>query len=47
MSIYLYEHTYAYPISMSIFKRLNRLDLEIHEVSHQECIAINGYVIFH
>jgi hypothetical protein len=31
---------------MSIFERLSRLDLEIHEVSHQECLVINGDVVF-
>jgi hypothetical protein len=39
MSNYSYEHTC--PISMSIFKRLNRFDLKIHEVDHQEYIAVD------
>jgi dTDP-4-dehydrorhamnose 3,5-epimerase-like enzyme len=32
MNTYSYEHTHIYPISMTISKRLNRLNLEIHEV---------------
>jgi hypothetical protein len=24
------------------FERLNRLDLKIHEVGHQECLAVDG-----
>jgi hypothetical protein len=39
-----YEHTYAHPISMSTSKRLNRLDLEIHKVDHQERFAVDGDV---
>jgi hypothetical protein len=34
MSTHSYEHMHAHAILMSIFKRLNRLDLEIHEVGH-------------
>jgi hypothetical protein len=33
-----YEHIYAHPIPMRIFKRLSRFDLKIHEVGHQECL---------
>jgi hypothetical protein len=29
---------------MSTFKRLSRLDLEIHEVGHQERLAVDGDV---
>jgi hypothetical protein len=29
---------------MSIFERLNRFDLEIHEVGHQERFAVDGNV---
>jgi hypothetical protein len=32
MNTYSYKHTHIYPISMTISKRLNRLNLEIHEV---------------
>jgi hypothetical protein len=32
MSIYIYKYTYIYPILMSTYKKLNRLNLEIHEV---------------
>jgi hypothetical protein len=32
---------------MSTFERLSRLDLKIHEVGHQECLAVDGDVIFH
>jgi hypothetical protein len=39
-----YEHTYAHPTSMSTSKRLNRLDLEIHKVDHQERFAVDGDV---
>jgi hypothetical protein len=31
---------------MSIFERLSRLDLKIYEVSHQECLAVDGDVVF-
>jgi hypothetical protein len=41
MSTHLYEHMYAYPIPMSISKRLSRLDIEIHKVDHQERIAVD------
>jgi hypothetical protein len=33
-SIQPYKYTYVYPIPMNTSERLNRLDLEIHEVSH-------------
>jgi hypothetical protein len=35
-----YKYTYAYSTSMIIFERLNRFDLEIYEVGHQDCLAI-------
>jgi hypothetical protein len=34
MSTHSYEHTYTHATLMSTSKRLNRLDLEIHEVGH-------------
>jgi hypothetical protein len=47
MSTHLYEYIYAHPIFMSIFERLSQLDLEIHEVDHQKCIAVDGDVASH
>jgi hypothetical protein len=47
MSTHLYKHTHAHPTLMSISERLGRLDLEIHEVNHQECIAVDRDVAFH
>jgi hypothetical protein len=43
-STHPYKHTYAQHIHMSTFKRLSQLDLEIHEVGHQERIVVDGYV---
>jgi hypothetical protein len=40
-----YEHIYS--ISMSTFERLSWFNLEIHEVGHQERLAIDGNVISH
>jgi hypothetical protein len=40
-------NTDVYPIFMNISERLSRLDLEIHEVSHQERLTVNGDVVFH
>jgi hypothetical protein len=34
MIIHPYEYMDTYSTSMSIFKRLSRFDLEIHEVGH-------------
>jgi hypothetical protein len=42
MSTHPYEHTHAHLTSMSTSERLSRLDLEIHEVGHQEHIAVDG-----
>jgi hypothetical protein len=39
-----YEHTYAQLTSMSIFERLSWIDLEIHKVNHQECLAVDKNV---
>jgi hypothetical protein len=41
MSIHPYEHTYAYLIPMISYEKLNRLNLKIHKVDHQECFALN------
>jgi hypothetical protein len=43
-STHLYEHMHAHPIPMSTSERLSRLDLEIHEVGHQEHLVVNGDV---
>jgi hypothetical protein len=47
MSIHPYEYTHAHHIPMSTFERLSRFDLKIHEVGHQECLAVDGDVVFH
>jgi hypothetical protein len=47
MSTHLYEHIYAHPTFMSTCERLGRLDLEIHKVGHQECLAVDGDVVSH
>jgi hypothetical protein len=43
MSTYSYEHTHT--ISMSTSKRLSWLDIEIHEVGHQERLAVGGDIV--
>jgi hypothetical protein len=47
MSNYPYEHTHAHPISISTSERLSQLDLEVHEVSHKERLAVDDDVAFH
>jgi hypothetical protein len=47
MITYFYEYIYIYFISMSIFKRLSRFDLEIHKVGHQGDLVVNGDIISH
>jgi hypothetical protein len=47
MSTHPYEHTHAHPAPMSTSKILSWLDLEIHEVNHQECLAVDGDVASH
>jgi hypothetical protein len=32
---------------MGTFERLGRFDLEIHEVGHQERLAVDGNVAYH
>jgi hypothetical protein len=44
MSTHPYKYTYTQIIHMSIFKRLSRFDIEIHEVGHQERLIIDGDV---
>jgi hypothetical protein len=45
MSTHHYEYTYEHPTSMSTSERLNRFDLEIHKVGHQERIAVDEDVV--
>jgi hypothetical protein len=47
MSTHPYEYTYVHSTPMSTSKRLSRFDLEIHEVSHQERLTIDGGVTSH
>jgi hypothetical protein len=47
MSIHLYEHTYIYSTPMSISERLSRLDIKIHEVDQQECLAVDEDIVSH
>jgi hypothetical protein len=47
MSIYSYQHMYAHLILMSTSEKLSQLDLEIHEVGHQERLIIDGDVGSH
>jgi hypothetical protein len=44
MSTHPYKYTYAHPIYMSTSKRLGQFDLEIYEIDHQECLAIDEKV---
>jgi hypothetical protein len=46
ISTHPYEYMYAHTIPMSIFKRLSR-HLEIHEVDHQECLAVDRDIASH
>jgi hypothetical protein len=47
MSTRPYEHKHVHPIPMSTFERLSQLYLEIHEVGHQERLAVDGDVASH
>jgi hypothetical protein len=47
MSTRSYKYTHTYPISMSTSKRLRRLDFEIYEVCHQECLVVDEDVVFY
>jgi hypothetical protein len=38
---------YTHFTPMSIFKRLCRLDFKIHEVSHQERIAVDRDIVYY
>jgi hypothetical protein len=41
---HLYEYIYTHITPMNISEKLNRLDLKIHEVDHQERLTISGDV---
>jgi hypothetical protein len=45
MSTQPYEYTH--PTHMSTSERLNRLDLEVYKVGHQERLVVNKYVAYH
>jgi hypothetical protein len=45
MITHSYKYMYIHPTHMSTSERLNHLDLEIHEVSHQEHLAVDGNVV--
>jgi hypothetical protein len=47
MNTHSYKYTHAYHIPITTYEKLSRLDLEIHEVSHQECLIVDGDVTFH
>jgi hypothetical protein len=47
MSTHPYEHTHTHPTLMSTSERLSQFNLEIHEVGHQERLAVNGDVVSH
>jgi hypothetical protein len=46
MSIHLYKYIHVYPTFMSTSERLNRFNFEIHEVSHQKCLAVDMTLFF-
>jgi hypothetical protein len=46
-SIHSYKYTYAHPTSTSISEKLSRLDLEIHEVGHQEHLTVDRDIASH
>jgi hypothetical protein len=47
MIIHFYKHTHIHFILMSNYKKLNRLDLNIYEVGHQERVTVDGDVASH
>jgi hypothetical protein len=47
MIVHLYKYTHVHPTPMSISERLNRFDLEIHEIGHQKHLAVDGNVSSH
>jgi hypothetical protein len=42
-----YEYIYTHINFMSISERLSRIDLEIHEVGHQERLAVDENIVSH
>jgi hypothetical protein len=44
MMVFFRNTIHTLLISINIFKRLNRLDLEIHKISHQERLAVDSDV---
>jgi hypothetical protein len=40
-------NTHAHSTPMSISERQCWLDLEIHEIGHQECLAVDGNITYH
>jgi hypothetical protein len=47
MSIHSYEYMYVYLTPMNTSERLSRFDFKIHEVGHQERIAVDGDAVSH
>jgi hypothetical protein len=47
MTTHLYEYMYAHSTPKNTSERLSRLDLEIHEVGHQERLTIDGNIAPH
>jgi hypothetical protein len=43
----LYEYVHAHPTHIITSEILSRLDLEIHEVGHQEHLTVDGDVVSH
>jgi hypothetical protein len=41
-----YKHIHVDPTPMRTSERLNRLDLEIHKIDHQEHLTVDGNVVF-
>jgi hypothetical protein len=44
MSTHPYEYIYVYSIPMNTSERVSWLDIEIHEVGHQERLAVDRNV---
>jgi hypothetical protein len=47
MSTHSCEHAYTHFTPMSTLERLSRLNLEIHEVGHEERLAVDGDIASH
>jgi hypothetical protein len=46
ISTHHYKYTHVYTTLMIISEILNRIDLEIHKVGHQERLVVDGDVAF-